>query len=456
MTLRTLAVLAAATTTTLAADLPSELFDSSIAVKLRATYQAQPPVPSQWPQYTFPNGTWRYFGGNTWTTGFFPATMYAMAERAGLCPELGLNASEWIEYGRGSSSGEIPGSTLSATAQSQLEHDVGFVSFPFQAELLVSPNNDTAKSAVQSFASSLAGRFNPTVGCTRSWDNTTDETDFEVIIDNMINLELFFASNDLQPNQTLIDMATSHANKTMVNHVRDDGSSFHVVDYNSTTGEVIGRRTSQGYADNSTWSRGQAWGIYGFAQMYNMTGITHYLDTSRRMAKYFIDNIPEDGVVPWDFNAPTAGRPADTSAAMVATNGLLLLSQQETKVNNASGASYYQGIAQQILTNTVNKFWKPDFQSLLSNGTVNNPAKPPNNDTGIVYGDYYFITAGNELVKQGLASCNGSSTNSSSSNSTTSGSSAPGSTESGSAPALLLNGHAMLAALVGAGVALLA
>ena len=86
------------------------------------------------------------------------------------------------------------------------------------------PTNDTAKAAVQSFASSLAGRFSPIVGCTRSWDNTTDETDFEVIIDNMINLELFFESNALEANQTLIDMATSHANKTMVNHVREDGA----------------------------------------------------------------------------------------------------------------------------------------------------------------------------------------------------------------------------------------
>ena len=136
MTLRTFAVLAAASTTATLA-LPSELFDSSIATKLRATYQAQPPVPALWPQYTFPNGTWQYFGGNTWTTGFFPATMYAMAERAGLCPDLGLNASEWIAYGRGSSSGEIPGSTLSVQNQKALEHDVGFVSFPFQAELLV-------------------------------------------------------------------------------------------------------------------------------------------------------------------------------------------------------------------------------------------------------------------------------------------------------------------------------
>lgn len=132
--LRTLAVLATATASLA---LPSELFDASIATKLRATYTSQPPVPSVWPQYTTSNGTWRYFGGDTWTTGFFPATMYAMAERAGLCPELGLNASEWVGYGRASSSGEIPGSSLSVQNQARLEHDVGFVSFPFQQELIV-------------------------------------------------------------------------------------------------------------------------------------------------------------------------------------------------------------------------------------------------------------------------------------------------------------------------------
>ena len=85
------------------------------------------------------------------------------------------------------------------------------------------PTNDTAKAAVQSFASSLAGRFSPVVGCTRSWDNTTDETDFEVIIDNMMNLEVLFASANLTGNSTLREIATSHADKTMQNHIRSDG-----------------------------------------------------------------------------------------------------------------------------------------------------------------------------------------------------------------------------------------
>jgi rhamnogalacturonyl hydrolase YesR len=247
----------------------------------------------------------------------------------------------------------------------------------------------------------LAARFSPVVGCTRSWD-ASDPTDFQVIIDNMMNLEVLFHSADLTGNSTLREIAKTHANTTMKNHIRSDGSTWHVVEYNSTTGNVIKKRTAQGFADNSTWSRGQAWGIYGFANMHRLTGDSNYLATSRRLATYFLNNIPSDGIVPWDFNAPLAPppRPADSSAATIAVNGLLLLAQQET---DATAKQQWIDAALAILNNITKLAWNPSWQSLLSNGTVNWPAN--NFLTGIVYGDYYYIKAGNELVKMGLASC---------------------------------------------------
>ncbi|CAL1703458.1 unnamed protein product [Somion occarium] len=270
---------------------------------------------------------------------------------------------------------------------------------------LTNPDNQTAIAAVNKFATALAARYNPIVGCTRSWD-AADPTDFQVIIDNMMNLQVLFASYALTKNETLRDIAISHAKKTMINHLRPDGSSFHVVDYNSTTGAVIDQRTSQGFADNSTWSRGQAWGIYGFANMYKNTQIFDFLETARRMAQYFLDNMPSDGIVPWDFNAPlNPPRPADTSAAMIAANGLILLAQQELTLHppNIVGSTTYLASAIDIIKKTTTLAWKPSWQSLLSNGTVNNPAR--NNLTGIVYGDYYFIRAANELVSMGLTPC---------------------------------------------------
>ncbi|KIP02629.1 glycoside hydrolase family 88 protein [Phlebiopsis gigantea 11061_1 CR5-6] len=385
--------------------LPAELFSPLVAQKILATAQSAQ-SPPKYPQYTDrAEGAWEYFAPDTWTSGFFPATLYALHARATLCPSAGLNGTDWVALGQTWAAAEVPSETHTGVG-----HDVGFLSFPFALELEIDPSNQTAIAAVNNFATELANRFDPVVGCTRSWD-TADPTDFQVIIDNMMNLEVLFVSANLTGNQTLRDIATSHADKTAVNHVRPDGGSFHVVDYNATTGSVISRHTSQGYADNSTWSRGQSWGVYGFANMFKHTGNISYLETSRRMAAYFLDNLPDDGIVPWDFNAPLVPpRPADSSAAMVVANGLLLLSQGELSLSppNKTGSDYYTSAAIQIVANMTALAWRPEWQSLLANGTVNNPQL--NNLTGIVYGDYYFVRAGNELVSLGIATCNGSLT----------------------------------------------
>jgi hypothetical protein len=220
----------------------------------------------------------------------------------------------------------------------------------------------------------------------------------------MMNLEVLFHAETLTGNHTLRNIAISHADKTMKSFVRPDGSSFHVVEFNPNTGAIITRRTAQGFSDSSTWSRGQAWGLYGFANMHKRTSFPRYLDTARRMANYFISHIPSDGIVPWDFNAPTSPpRPADSSAATIAANGLLVLSQEEKRLGNLNEAKVWSDAAQKILTDITKLAWKPSWQSLLANGTVNNPMG--NSRTGTVYGDYYFIKAGNKLLSAGLATC---------------------------------------------------
>jgi hypothetical protein len=380
--------------------LPAQLFDPSIPAKVLNTFKALP-NPIQYPQYTDTSvGKWLYFSPNTWTSGFFPVTGYALHTRQALCgatPANGMAMADWLQLARSASNG-----LLNLDADHGIGHDVGFISFPFVEELAVNPTNQTAINAINRFATMLAARFSPVVGCTRSWD-TSDPTDFQVIIDNMMNLEVLFHSADLTGNSTLREIAKTHANTTIKNHIRSDGSTWHVIEYNSTTGNVIKKRTAQGFADNSTWSRGQAWGIYGFANMHKFTNDSNYLATSRRLATYFLNNMPSDGIVPWDFNAPLTPppRPADSSAATIAVNGLLLLAQQET---DATAKQQWIDAAIGILNNITKLAWKPSWQSLLSNGTVNWPAN--NFLTGIVYGDYYYIKAGNELVKMGLVSCN--------------------------------------------------
>ncbi|KAH9915796.1 glycoside hydrolase family 88 protein [Epithele typhae] len=389
---------------------PAELFSPLIAKKVLATAEAFP-SPAMYPQYTDRvEGKWNWVILDKWTTGFFPATLYAMHARTKLCHHSSVgDGDQWLAL-------DARGHTGDLAHPQQHEHRA-------RRRLSQKPGQPNCNFGGERVLRRPGGRFSEIVGCTRSWD-TDDPTDFQVIIDNMMNLEiclmgrqLFFASEALTGNHTLRDMAISHADKTMANHIRPDGSSFHVVDYNSTTGVVIKQRTYQGYADNSTWSRGQEWGIYGFATMYKHTQKYDYIQTARRMSDYFLDNLPDDGVVPWDFNAPLdPPRPADSSAAMIAANGLLLLANRRPPSSTPLALRATPTLPSRLA-------WAPTWQSLLSNGTVNTPKQ--NTLTGMVYGmqssvvlpaelltnclagrrRLLFITAGNTLVEKGLASC---------------------------------------------------
>ncbi|KAK0474786.1 glycoside hydrolase family 88 protein [Armillaria novae-zelandiae] len=379
----------------LAQTVATDLYSSLIPSKVLATAKK---LNNQFPQYTDSSaGVWKLFSADKWTSGFFPATLYALEKRKMLCGATsanGLNAADWADLGRKTSAG-----LATLTKSNNVGHDVGFLSFPFVHELDIDPNNATAANIVNGFAEYLAGRFNPTVGCTRSW-RSSDPTDLVVIIDNMMNLNILMVSAYFTGNSTLSNIAISHADTTMRNHIRPDGSTWHVVQYNTTTGAVTKKRTSQGYSNDSTWSRGQAWAVYGFANMYNWTGDHNYLVTARRAATYFLQTLPSNGIVPWDFNAPVADRPADSSAATIVATGLLLLSQVETDTANKKK---WSDAAIKTLNDITSLAWDPSWESLLANGTVN---KPGNNYlTGTVYGDYYYIVAGNELIRMGLTEC---------------------------------------------------
>ncbi|KAF8609540.1 d-4,5 unsaturated-glucuronyl hydrolase-like protein [Ceratobasidium sp. AG-I] len=391
---------------------PQQLTAPLVATKLSKTAARLPSngAPT-YPQFTSlsGSGSWQYFPAATWTSGFFPASLYLMNTRKSvLCKtDSGTGQTDWLASAERWMQGLDPVANPNAGLFG-VRHDVGFLSFGWFEALTLNPNNQKAKAAINSYAKFLASRFNSVVGCTMSWNpSTQDPSEFKVIIDNMMNLELLIISSKLTGNATLYKMATSHANKTMLNHLRPDASTYHVVNYNPKTGAVVWRRTHQGYADSSTWTRGQAWGIHGFATMYKYTNDLKYWVTSRRLAQYYLSRLPSSGVPPWDFDAPVAGRPSDTSSATIAASGMLMLSRFERSISNTTGADYWANAAVRLLSSTVNLAWRtePNWDSLLSNGTVNNPANPPNRNTGIVYGDYYFIKAGNELLSQGLLNC---------------------------------------------------
>lgn len=351
---------------------------------------------NSYPSITSKTGTWDWYGNDYWTSGFFPGLLYLLNERRNLCP--GKTNVDWLARARQWSASLVP-----LQSHNTVGHDTGFLSYPYSSELKINPNNSTAQKGIKDFAKLLADRFSDKVGCTSSWDSSYPN--FLVIMDNMMNLDLLFEAGDLAGISRYYDIAAIHADTTAIHHIRDDATSYHVVNYNRVDGSVIRRYTAQGYADWSTWSRGQAWGLYGFGSMYQRTKYLPYLDTARRMAKKWLDRLAEDpmGVPKWDFDAPDNGR--DTSAATIASVGFLQLYQAEASLGNSTGAAYWRDNAIRVLSTTADKYFQTGtaWESILSNGTSNKPSNVY--DTGLIYGDYYFVKAGNMLIELGLIGC---------------------------------------------------
>lgn len=323
------------------------------------------------------NGKVKMVPSSDWTSGFFSGELWMMYEFTGdvFWKENALEFTLPLEQEK------FNGET----------HDMGFkmyCSFGKAYELIKNPEY---KEILIQAAKTLAMRYNANVGCIRSWDHNADKWDFPVIIDNMMNLELLFWATKESGNRVYKDIAIKHAETTMKNHFRQDNSSYHVVDYNPETGEVENKQTHQGYADESAWSRGQAWGLYGFTMVYRETKDIKFLEQAEKIAAFIINhpNLPENKIPYWDFNAPTIPKaPHDASAAAVIASALYELS-----TFSDNGKAYLK-VADQI----VNELSSSEF--LAKPGTNNGfilkhsvGSMPDNSeiDVPLVYADYYYI-----------------------------------------------------------------
>lgn len=313
-----------------------------------------------------------------WTAGFFPGTL---AYLYGDSPDPALKAQvyRWT-------AGLEPNLSLNWRT-----HDLGFMLFYSYGRAFEATGDSLFWHKTLTGADSLSKMFNPAVGTTESWPwrkNWSHPT----IIDNMLNLELLFWAAKHGGNPEYAEMARTHAETTRKNHIREDFSSWHVIDYDEATGEVRGKYTDQGHADNSTWSRGQAWGIYGFTMAYRETGEKAFLETATQMADYYLSRLPEDGVPYWDFDAPEIpNEPKDASAACVVVSALVELSQLVEK--EALGKKYLAKAEFMLESLATNYLYAPEESPfLLKHSTGSKPHKSEI-DVPLIYADYFFVEA---------------------------------------------------------------
>ncbi|WP_018631037.1 glycoside hydrolase family 88 protein [Niabella aurantiaca] len=327
---------------------------------------------------TLEDGKLKLVASRDWTSGFFPGELWYLYELTG--------DRKWRTEARGFTA-DIEQEKTNGTT-----HDMGFkvyCSFGNGYRLTKDPHY---RAVIIQAAQTLSRRFNKTAGVLRSWDHSKNKWDFPVIIDNMMNLELLFEAYKLTGDRKLYDIAVSHADQTMKNHFRPDYSSYHVVDYDTTTGRVIKKTTHQGYGNESAWARGQSWGLYGYTLCYRETRDAKYLKMAEHIAGFILHhpNLPKDGVPYWDFNAPgIPNEPRDASAAAVIASALYELSTYSKNTKN------YRSAADRILGSLTKAYRAPvgtasGFLLLHSTGTklTNTEVDEP-----LSYADYYYLEA---------------------------------------------------------------
>jgi rhamnogalacturonyl hydrolase YesR len=332
---------------------------------------------SQFPTETNPANANRWFlaGPSYWTSGFFPGSLWYMYEKT--------LSDSWMTRATQQTRSMIGQDTNAS------DHDIGFKILGSVGNAYRITHDPAYMKAIQTAAQSMASSlYRPTAGVFESWPNF--DSHITVIIDNMMNLELpfFAAQNGGDPN--LYTMAVNHAVQTMDNHVRPDGSTFHVVDYDDN-GKVVSQFTWQGARNDSTWARGQAWAIYGFTITYRYTKDARFLTTAQHLADYFIKYLPPDFVPYWDFSPEIAccNNPRDSSAAAIAAAGLLELSNYAA---TQTDKDRYRNAALNIQTSLSSPAYLGDrlaTDGVLLHGTANVPGGDSNKS--LVYGDYYFI-----------------------------------------------------------------
>ena len=330
---------------------------------------------------TFEHGQLVTIPTRDWTSGFFPGSLWYLFEATG--------DAKWR------ASAEKFTALLEPEQHNTRTHDVGFIIYCSFGNGLRLTGNEAYKAVLLNGAQSLSTRFNPTIGCIKSWDHGVGTFTFPVIIDNMMNLELMLWAARAGPAERYRDLAVRHADTTLRNHFRADHSSVHVVDYDPVTGQVIKRVTHQGTADDSAWARGQAWGLYGYTVMYRETKDPRYLAQAQKIAAFVMNHprLPADKVPYWDFDdVKIPHAPRDSSAAAIICSALLELRGYVA----APAAADYTAFAESQLRSLASAAYlaTPGTNGgfLLKHATGNHP-KNSEIDVPINYGDYYFLEA---------------------------------------------------------------
>ena len=324
-------------------------------------------------------GKWHTNANGHWTGGFWTGLLWLKAlygENSGEQKVAALNQVK----------------KLAVRMRDNKTHDMGFIFGPSCVMgNHIQPKEQLVEMA-RAGAHNMEDLFEEKVGLVLAWD----EPGYEgvAIVDTIMNVPLMIWAANQESNPTLYNKAIIVADHIRKNHIRDDHSIYHVVRWDTKTYQIVERSTHQGYSADTCWSRGQAWALYGFANMYRYTSKEEYLETSQRLAGYFWENLDDNLHLPrWDFFFRNeAQEPLDAAAASIAASGMLLLSKMLEQQNQIDQSSLWKERGKVIIESLVEHCFYKDMEryGLIEHVTVDKPRNSGVNESSM-YGDYYFM-----------------------------------------------------------------
>ncbi len=329
--------------------------------------------------HTTDGGKWKQSRHGRWTAGFWVGLLWI--------PYLSSGDLHWKHEA------EKWAKKLESRKFDRFTHDMGFIFQPSFVRGYSITKDEYFRNVALCACASHASRYNSIGKFIPAWDVSEDPIfSGRTIVDTVMNLPILYWGARNGGDTKWAEIADNVAATIRKHHVRHDGSTFHVVDFDPQRGIARSYTTHQGYAANSCWSRGQAWAIYGFSQLYGLTKNPDDLETAKRLADYFISRLPDDVIPYWDFDAPNVPyEPKDSASAAIAASGLLELDRV------LGGSSTYASVAKEILLTLAKGYMNMDKEALnqqgiLLKGAVDVP-RASAIDESIIYGDHYFMEA---------------------------------------------------------------
>lgn len=327
--------------------------------------------------YIYANGgTYKISGGTNWTDSFYVGMLWldwCRTKNAAIYHNIEMQMQEFeqrLKQNRGLDN-----------------HDIGFL-YTLSAVAGYKATGDEKYAAMaEKAARLLAKRYHPGAKFIQAWGNPNGRDNYRLIIDCMLNIPLIYWCAEKTGDRALFEIAYNHAVTTNKVIFRNDSSAYHTYYFDYDTGKPLCGKTHQGAGDDTAWSRGQAWAIYGFAISYTYTKNEAFLQSAEKAADYFIAHLPKDMVAFWDlcFNDGD-NEPRDSSAAAIAACGLLELAE-------ASGNAYYRETAERIVASLCKNYMSPDESEALIDHAAYTVPGNEGVDEACIWGDYYFAEA---------------------------------------------------------------